>query len=119
MLNAKQTQLIPLIIELGNIDKACKKAQIDRTTYYLWLKDEEFSTELKKQQDITYDAALTELNSLVSDAVSKYRELLDSKDESIKFRTASAILENRLKLVDSKNMMERIEAIEKAIESKV
>lgn len=118
MLNTKQNKLIPLIIKLGNIDKACKEAQISRQTYYDWLENEEFASELKKQQDSFYNDALVELNNLVGDAVGTYRELLKSEDESIKFRAASAILENRLKLVESKDLQARIEAIEKAIENK-
>ena len=118
MLNAKQIKLIPLIIKYGNIEKACKEADIDRKTYYNWLENEEFAAELKKQQDSFYNDALVELNNLVGDAVNTYRELLNSEDESIKFRTASAILENRLKLVESKDLQARIEAIEKALENK-
>lgn len=116
MLNAKQLKLIPLIIQLGNIDKACKEANIDRKTYYNWLENEEFAAELKKQQDSFYNDALVELNNLVGDAVATYRELLDSADESIKFRTASAILENRLKLIESKDLQERIKVIEESLE---
>jgi len=112
MLNAKQKKLIPLIIKLGSIDQACKKTDISRHTYYDWLKDKEFAQELKLQQDQIYNSALIELNNLVGDAVNTYRELLSSDDESIKFRAASAILENRLKLVESKELKERIEALE-------
>lgn len=116
MLNAKQLKLIPLIIKLGNIEKACKEANIDRKTYYNWLENEEFAAELKKQQDSFYNDALVELNNLVGDAVGTYRELLQSEDESIKFRTASAILENRLKLIESKDHEARIKALEDGLE---
>jgi len=118
MLSNKQKKLIPLIIKLGKVEPACKKAGINKTTYYEWLKDEEFATELKTQQDQIYNSALIELNNLVGDAVSTYRELLNSEDESIKFRTASAILDNRLKLIESKELQERIEALEKTVENK-
>jgi len=118
MLNNNQKKLIPLIIKLGNIDAACKKAKVSRQTYYEWLKDEEFATELKAQQDLIYNSALIELNNLVGNAVNTYKELLNSEDESIKFRTASAILDNRLKLIDNKELQARIEALEQAVENK-
>lgn len=118
MLNTKQNKLIPLIIKLGNIDKACKEAQISRQTYYDWLENEEFAAELKKQQDSFYNDALVELNNLVGDAVAKYRELINCQDKPLEFRVASAIIENRLKLIEAKDLQERIEAIEKAIEDK-
>ena len=115
MLNTKQNKLIPIIIKLGNIDKACKEAQISRQTYYDWLENEEFAAELKKQQDSFYNDALVELNNLVGEAVDTYRKLLRSEDESIKFRTASAILDNRFKLVESRDIQERIKALEESL----
>lgn len=119
MLNTKQSQLIPLIIKLGNIDKACKDAKIDRKTYYNWLENEEFAKELKKQQDFVYNSALSELKNLNTDAVSKYRELLNCQDKSIEFRTASAIIDYTNKLIEGKELKERIEALEQAIEEQV
>ena len=58
MLSTKQKQLIPLIIKYGNIDKACKAVNVDRTTYYKWLKNEEFSIELKSQQESLYNSSI-------------------------------------------------------------
>jgi len=116
MLTAKQARLIALIIETGNITKACSKAKIERNTYYTWLKDEEFAAELKTQQDNLYNNALMELRSLFNSAVDTYKDLLSSEDESIKFRTATAIIDNTVKLIESKELAGRIEALEKAVE---
>ena len=55
-------------------------------------------------------------NNLVGEAVETYRKLLNSKDKSIKFLTASAILDNRFKLVESKDIQERIKALEYGLE---
>lgn len=112
MLNRKQKKLIPLIINCENIDQACKQAQISRQTYYDWLKDKEFNKELKKQQDSIYKNALIELKNLNTVAIKVYRDLLDSNDESIKFRTASAILELTNKLIENKEIKEKLETIE-------
>lgn len=112
MLTTKQSQLIPLIINLGNIDKACKTAKIDRTTYYNWLENEELAKELKKQQDCVYNSALNELKNLNTDAVNKYRELLNCQDKTIEFRTASAIIDYTNKFVENKDIKERLEAME-------
>lgn len=117
MLNTKQNKFITAFLKAGQINTACKEAGISKPTYYEWLKIEEFAKELKEQQDFIYNAALVELNNLVNDAVSTYRDLLNSQDESIKFRTASAILDNRLKLVESKEIQERIKALEDSVSS--
>lgn len=117
-LSPNQKKLIPLIIKLGNIDQACKSAKISRQTYYDWLKDDEFSQELKAQQDFVYNSALDELKSLNTDAVKVYRDLLNSEDEGIKFRTASAIIDYTHKLIEGKELKERIEALEQSLEDK-
>lgn len=116
MLKAKQKKLIPLIIKLGNVEKACKEANVDRGSYYNWLENEEFNKELKAQQDFVYLSALNELQSLNTEAVKVYRDLLNSADESIKFRTASAIIDYTNKLIESKELKERLETIEKSLE---
>jgi len=118
MLNTKQKQLITYIIEFGNITKACIKVKVERKTYYEWLKNEEFATELKLQQDNVYNNALIELKSLFNEAIDTYKVLLSSEDESIKFRTATAIIDNTVKLIENKELQERIEALEAATEEK-
>jgi len=118
MLNSKQKKFIPEFIKTGSINAACKIVKIDRQTYYNWLKDEEFAAELKQQQDSLYSGALTELKSLFNNAVDAYKALLTSNDESIKFRTASAIIDNTVKIIDNKELQERIEILEQATEEK-
>jgi hypothetical protein len=118
MLKVKQRQLIPLIIKYGNIDKACRAANIDRTTYYKWLKEEEFCKELKAQQENLYNSSIVELKNLFIRAIETYGNLLESEDENIKFKTATAIIDNTVKLIEAKEIEERIELIEKNIEGR-
>lgn len=116
MLNTKQKKYIAAFLKFGQINIACKEARISKPTYYEWLKIKEFTDELKQQQDCVYNSALNELKNLNTDAVSKYRELLNCKDKSIEFRTASAIIDYTNKLIEGKELKERIEALEQAIE---
>ena len=65
--------------------------------------------ELKKQQ------GNIKLKSLFN---YDYKDLIKSEDKSIKFRTESAIIDNTVKLIDNKELQERIEALEAVTEEK-
>jgi phage terminase small subunit len=118
MLNTKQAKFIPEFIKTGSVNKACNKAKIDRQTYYNWMKEEEFASELKKQQDALYNGALAELESLFNTALNAFKDLINSEDESIKFRTAKEIIDNITKQKDNRAIIERLEALEQALEEK-
>jgi len=119
-LKPNQKKLIAKIIELGNVTEACKIVKIDRKTYYDWLKDDIFANELKKQQDAVYNSAIVELKSLNTKAVQVLNEFLDDKDANpnIRYRVACSVIENTVKLIESKELKERIEVLEKAVEDK-
>ena len=113
MLKPKQMQLIPLIVELGSIEAACRAAKISRSTYYEWLKNKEFAKELEKRQDYLYQNAMVKLKSLHDDAVKAYQELVNSNNESIKLRAAKIILDDLAKYKEINDFDVRIEALEK------
>jgi cation transport regulator ChaB len=117
-LNDKQRQLIPLIISFGNIEKACKKAEVGRATFYLWLKDNNFVMELRAQQETIYNQAIIGLQMLLNKAIEVYQALLDSKDDALRFRAASAVIENTIKLTEQKELKDRLDKIEEALERK-
>ena len=117
-LNDKQRKLVPLVISLGNVDKACQEAGIARATFYLWLKDENFVAELRAQQETVYNRILIELHGLLSKSIDVYRELLDGEDDSLRFRTATAVIENTVKLTEQKELKDRLDKIEEIMESK-
>ena len=53
---------------LGVVTVACKSADIPRSTYYKWLKeDEEFAKEVKEIENIALDFAESQLHSQMKD----------------------------------------------------
>lgn len=57
-----------MIKSLGNVTQSCKKAGIDRTTYYYWLDtDKEFKKAMKDLGEYQLDFYETALNSLIQD----------------------------------------------------
>ena len=50
-LTARQLKAIPHIVSSHTYTKGCKKAKINKTTFYKWLKEPEFKAELDRQRD--------------------------------------------------------------------
>tara|TARA_R110002051_G_C8342847_1_gene438693 strand:+ start:123 stop:482 length:360 start_codon:yes stop_codon:yes gene_type:complete len=64
----KETLLKSLEKSLGVVTIACKKADIPRSTYYKWLKDdEEFRQQVKEIENVALDFAESQLHQQISD----------------------------------------------------
>ena len=64
----KETILKALENSLGVVTVACKQADIPRSTYYKWLKeDEEFAQAVKEIQNIALDFAESQLHTQMKD----------------------------------------------------
>lgn len=112
-LTQKQKLAITAYLLTGCAKTACKKAKVTEQTWQHWKnKDEEFKEELKKQQDNVYNASLDKLKGALPDAVDKLKDLLVDEQSSIQLRAACALLDYSVKLVENKELKERIEALE-------
>lgn len=114
-LTNKQLKAIPLVLEARSIVVGVKKARISKTTFYGWLKDPEFKAEFVLQRQELVDLALHELKMATSEAVSVLRGLLNAEGESVRLRTATAILDNVLKSIEMENLEKRVEALERSL----
>jgi len=64
----KEALLNALEQALGVVTVACKKADIPRSTYYKWLKDdEEFRNQVKEIENVALDFAESQLHKQISD----------------------------------------------------
>ena len=64
----KKAMLLALEQSLGIVTAAAKSVGIDRTTHYLWLKDdEEYKAAVESIQDITLDFAESQLHKQIKD----------------------------------------------------
>ncbi len=114
-LTRNQLKAIPLILEARSITEGVKKAGISKSTFYEWLKAPEFKTEFVRQRQELVGLALHELKTSTSEAVSVLRGLLKAEGESVRLRTAQAILENVLKSIEIENLEKRVEELERSI----
>ena len=64
----KETILQALEKSLGVVTIACKQADVPRSTYYKWLKeDEEFAKDVKEIENIALDFAESQLHTQIKD----------------------------------------------------
>ena len=64
----KETILQALENSLGVVTIACKQADVPRSTYYKWLKeDEEFAKAVKEIENIALDFAESQLHTQIKD----------------------------------------------------
>jgi putative insertion element HTH domain-containing protein len=111
-LTDRQLRVIPYLLASPSIEEACRRARINKSSVYEWLKDETFREELKRQRDAVSERALDSLKANIAKATKKLVEHLDSKRENISIRAAEDIIEFTQKAVEHEELEKRIEALE-------
>ena len=111
-LTDRQLRVIPYLLTSPSIEEACRRARINKTTAYEWLKDETFREELKRQRDTVIERALDSLKANIAKATKTLVKHLDSKRENISIRAAEDIIEFTQKAIELENLQGRIEALE-------
>ena len=91
-LTARQLKAIPIIVTSPTYSEACKKAKLNRTTFYKWLKNPEFKAELGRQRDEVAAEAFGVLSQGLTKAVETLVGLLDNKDDRLKRLAAKDII---------------------------
>ena len=111
-LTDRQLRVIPYLLTSPSTEEACRRAKINKTTLYEWLKDETFHRELKRQRDAIIERALDSLKANIAKATKTLVKHLDSKRENISIRAAEDIIEFTQKAVEHEELEKRIEALE-------
>ncbi len=111
-LSKKQQDAIPHFLTNKTLTAGCKKAEINRNTYYEWLKQPAFRAELEQQRRAITDEAYDLLGKSLKKAVQKLVKGLNSKDTRLLRLTANDIIEHHLRIVGEQELTERLRAIE-------
>jgi hypothetical protein len=112
LLTDRQRRVIPYLLSSPSTEEACRRARINKTTVYEWLKDDGFRQELKRQRDAIIDRALDSLKANIAKATETLVKHLDSERESISIRAAESIIEFAQKALEHEELERRIEALE-------
>jgi hypothetical protein len=111
-LTDRQRRLIPHLLASPSIEDACRRARINKTTVYEWLKQEKFRRELKTHRDAVIQRALDSLKANIAKATETLVKHLGSARETISMRAAERIIEFAQNALEHEKLERRIEALE-------
>lgn len=114
-LTKKQSLAISAVISSKNVNQGLKKININRSTWYRWLKKPHFKAELDRAKRKLVKSALESLDLATEKAVDVLKSLLNSDSESIKLKTATTILEFTERLVMKQELTDRIKELERKL----
>ena len=117
-LTARQLKAIPHIVSSPTYTEGCKKAGINKTTLYKWLKEPEFKAELDRQRDEIAAEAFGILSQGLTKAVETLVSLLDNKDNRLKRLAAKDIIDFIIRHKENEDLDERLKEVEKLLAEK-
>ena len=117
-LTARQLKAIPKIVISPTYTEGCKKAKVNRTTFYKWLKEPEFKAELDRQRGEIAAEAFGVLSQGLTRAAKTLVGLLDNKDDRLKRLAAKDVIDFIIRHKENEDLDERLKEVEKRLAEK-
>lgn len=114
-LSKKQLDSIPILLTADSVIDGVKQIGIARSTFYNWLKIPEYIEELNFQKRELVRSAMIELKTSTTKAVQVLKKLLNSKNEMIRLRTATTILDFTKDFLEQEEIQQRLDKLEEKI----
>jgi len=112
-LTPRQIKAVPYFAASSSIEAACKEADISRETYYKWLRNPLFKSELDRLRNEIMDDAVNQLKATTVKAATTLSLLLDRDDNpSVQRAAANDILNHVGRFKELQELQERIEKLE-------
>jgi AcrR family transcriptional regulator len=108
----KEKVLIALL-ETPSIRDAAKSSGISEATIYNYLKDKEFLSDYRNARRQTVESAIAQMQNAASGAVERLKELQYCENPAVAARCAQIIFENSVKGLETLDILERLEALER------
>ena len=93
-LKPQQRKAIISIINTRSISEAARESNIPERTLHRWMKTPSFRNELLIKEEEIFNSSMRRLINLQNSAIDVFIDLLNSENESMKFRAAKEILVN-------------------------
>ena len=103
------------MLATASIEEGCKRARVSKAAFYLWLAQDAFKEELRRQREELTRTALDTLKAGIAKATETLVKLLDSDKETIQARAAEDIIEFTQKAIEYEELEKRIDALEDRI----
>lgn len=114
----KRDRLIAALLSEPTREAAATKAGISPATLFRALADPQFQTALREAQSQAFNGAMADLQTAAGEAVRTLRRNLNSEKPADSNRAAAEILSHARASVEMMEIVERLQALEQAIEAK-
>jgi len=114
-LSTRQIEALPFIAGAATHAEGCKRAGISRKTFYKWMREPAFKTELMKRRDQIVTDALDILKSYIGKAVDALVALLNTRNEGLRWQVANDIICHVLKLKEFNDIESRLCEVERLV----
>lgn len=115
-LTDRQLKAIPIIVASPTYSEGCKKAKLNRTTFYNWMKIPEFKGELERQRDEVATEAFGILSQNLTKAVETLVGLLDNADNRLKRLAAKDVIDFIIRHKEIEDLHKRLATIEQKLD---
>jgi hypothetical protein len=117
-LTDRQIKAIPFLVTSATYTEGCKKARINKTTLYKWLREPVFKKELDRQRDLVAAEAFGLLSQALTKAVENLVELIGNKDVRVRRLACKDLIEFFLRHKENEELAERMAAIEGRLDAR-
>lgn len=115
-LSIRQQQALPIFASNLTIEEACERAGISRNTFYEWLKEPQFKSELEKLRNEIVNEAVNHLKITSTKAAKTLGDLLERDDSpAVQRAAANDVLGHVMKFMELKELEDRLADIERHI----
>ena len=111
-LTDRQLVALPYVAAAPTLADGARHASIARSTLHRWMEDAQFRRALENARAEAADLARTELQGLMLKAVLVLAESLEHPKPEVRLRAASAAMALGLKVVDVKELKQRLDYLD-------
>ncbi|MEG2326401.1 MAG: phage replication protein [Enterococcus sp.] len=117
-LNIRQDRFLKALLECASIDEACKKAGINRSTGYKYLKDKEFMDEYRSLRRDAMQQVTARLQKASEEAVAVLKEIMNNTESPPASRVTSAknVLDVAYRSLELDDMQQELSEVRDMVE---
>lgn len=113
-LNERQIKALPFFAACTTYEEACRRAEISRNTFYEWLKDPSFKSELNRLRDSIIEESVAILKTSATEAMVKLVQLMrGSSSDNVQRMAAKDLLDYLISYREHYELAEDIRELKK------
>ena len=111
-LSTKQQAVILALVEERTVAAAARKANVARSSIYIWMKDEAFRHEVARVRDFHFVSALDLVNASMERAVEKLVEGLEHGSATLRLKAAAELCKLAMEIREKSEIEAKVRELE-------